>query len=54
MFHYKFNLKLPNFIWTGTKGCKKKYLINPQWLRNIKDKKYPFLELILFFKNKIY
>ncbi len=42
MFHYKFNLKLPNLVWTGTKGCKKKFLINPQWLRNIKDKKYPF------------
>ena len=22
MFHYKLNLKLPNFIWTGTKACK--------------------------------
>ena len=53
MFHYKFNLKLPNFIWTGTKGCKKKDLINPQWLRNIKDKKYPFYRLDTFFsKNK--
>ena len=44
MFHYKFNLKLPNFIWTGTRDVKK-YLINPQWLRNIKDRKYSFLEL---------
>ena len=42
MFYYKFNLKLPNFIWTGTKACKKKNLLSPQWLRNIKDKKYPF------------
>ena len=24
MFYYKFNLHLPNLIWTGTKGCKKK------------------------------
>ena len=24
MFYYKFNLKLPNLIWAGTKGCKKK------------------------------
>ena len=23
MFYYKFNLKLPNLIWTGTKACKK-------------------------------
>jgi len=45
MFYYKFNLKLPNLIWTGTKGCKKKDLITPQWLRNIKDKKYPLFRI---------
>ena len=38
MFYYKFNLKLPDLMWTGTKGCKKKYLKSPQWLRNIKNK----------------
>ena len=27
MFYYKFNLKLPNLEWTGTKACKKKNLI---------------------------
>ena len=53
MFYYKFNLKLPNISWTGTKGCKKKYLITPQWLRNIKDRKYPFFRLdTLFSKTK--
>ena len=26
IFYYKFNLKLPNLIWTGTKACKKKDL----------------------------
>ena len=26
MFYYKFNLKLPNMKWTGTKACKKKKL----------------------------
>jgi len=53
MFYYKFNLHLPNLIWTGTKGCKKKNLINPQWLRNIKDRKYSFFRLdTLFSKNK--
>ena len=40
MFYYKLNLKLPSLIWTGTKGCKKKNLKSPQWLRNVKDKKY--------------
>ena len=24
MFYYKFNLKLPNFNWVGTRSCKKK------------------------------
>ena len=53
MFYYKFNLRLPNLIWTGTKGCRKKDLINPQWLRNIKDRKYSFFRLDTFFsKNK--
>ena len=53
MFYYKFNLKLPNLIWAGTKACKKKNLISPQWLRNIKDKKYSFIRLdILFSKTK--
>ena len=45
MFYYKFNLKLPNLVWTGTKGCKKKDLITPQWLRNIKDKKYSLFRI---------
>ena len=30
MFYYKFNLHLPNLIWTGTKACRHKHLINPQ------------------------
>ena len=54
MFYYKFNLKLPNLIWTGTKACKKKYLKTPQWLRNIKDKKYPFYRLDTFFSKTKY
>jgi len=53
MFYYKFNLKLPNYNWVGTKSCKKKNFINAQWLRNIKDKNYPFYRLdLLFSKNK--
>ena len=54
MFYYKFNLRLPNLIWTGTKGCKKKDLINPQWLRNIKDKKYSILRVDTFFSKVKY
>ena len=52
MFYYKFNLKLPNFNWIGTKSCRKKYLKTPQWLRNIKDKKYPFYRFDTFFSDK--
>jgi len=51
MFYYKFNLKLPNLDWTGTKGCKKKFLKSPQWLRNVKDRKYPFFRLDTFFSD---
>ncbi len=51
MFYYKFNLKLPNLVWTGTKACKKENLISPQWLRNIKDRKYPFYRIDTFFSN---
>ncbi|MBD1174120.1 hypothetical protein IDH32_01875 [Pelagibacterales bacterium SAG-MED01] len=54
MFYYKFNLKLPNLIWTGTKACKKKYLETPQWLRNIKDKKFSFYRLDTIFSKTKY
>ena len=53
MFYYKFNLYLPNLLWTGTKACIKKHLISPQWLRNVKDHKYPFYRIdTIFSKNK--
>ena len=45
IFYYKLNRYLPNFTWYGTKGCKKKYLKSPQWLRNIKGKKFLFWRL---------
>ena len=54
MFYYKFNLNLPNFFWTGTKACKKKNLISPQWLRNIKDRKYNFFRFDAFFSKTKY
>ena len=53
MFYYKFNLRLPNLAWTGTKACKKKHLEKPQWLRNIKDRKYPAYRFdVIFSKTK--
>jgi len=54
MFYYKLNLKLPNFIWSGTKACQKKYLKSPQWLRNIKNKKYSYFRLDALFSEKKY
>tara|TARA_Y100001970_G_scaffold287687_1_gene412965 strand:+ start:4626 stop:5522 length:897 start_codon:yes stop_codon:yes gene_type:complete len=52
-FYYKFNLKLQSFDWYGSKACKKANLISPQWLRNIKSKKYPFWRFdTLFSKTK--
>ena len=52
-YYYKFNLKLEDLPWLGTKACKYKILKSPQWLRNIKDKKYPFWRLdVLFSDNK--
>ena len=54
MFYYKFNLHLPNLVWTGTKACRKKDLINPQWLRNIKDRKYSFFRIDTFFSKTKY
>ena len=59
IFYYKFNRYLINFKWFGTKACRKKDLQSPQWLRNIKNKKYPFWRIDTFFSknkyiNKIY
>mgnify|MGYP001468236969 CR=1 FL=1 len=52
MIYYKFNLMQPNMNWCGTRACKKKYLISPQWLRNIKDKSYPFWRFDTIFSKK--
>ena len=54
MFYYKFDLKLPNMVWSGTKGCRKKDLLSPQWLRNIKDKKYSLFRLDIIFSKMKY
>ena len=53
MFYYKFNLCSKTINWFGTRACKKRNLLNPQWLRNIKSRPYPLWRLDLFFsKNK--
>ena len=54
MFYYKFNLFYKELIWTGSKACTKKNLKSPQWLRNIKTKKYPLWRIDTLFSNKKY
>ena len=54
IFYYKFNLCLNTVNWIGTKVCKKKHLISPQWIRNIKDRVYPFWRLDTLFSNNKY
>tara|TARA_B100000035_G_scaffold284161_1_gene266902 strand:- start:2530 stop:3399 length:870 start_codon:yes stop_codon:yes gene_type:complete len=54
MFYYKLNLFYEDFIWQGTKGVKYKNFISPQWLRNVKGKKYPKWRLDTFFSKKKY
>ncbi len=42
-FDYKLNLlNMTEGDWYGSKACLKKNLISPQWLRDLKFKKYPF------------
>jgi len=53
IFYYKFNLLYPDVPWFGTRACRRKNFISPQWLRNVKHRKYPFWRLDTFFsKNK--
>ena len=54
MFYYKFNLLYENFEWFGSKAIKRKNFISPQWLRNIKSKKYPLWRFDTFFSKKKY
>ena len=52
-FYYKFNLFYDLMPWYGTKACKKKKLISLSWLKNLKNRKYPFWRLdTLFSKTK--
>jgi beta-1,4-mannosyl-glycoprotein beta-1,4-N-acetylglucosaminyltransferase len=54
MFYYKFNLLYNKFVWSGTKAVKKKKFISPQWLRNIKSKKYSGWRFDIIFSKKKY
>tara|TARA_Y100000590_G_scaffold368259_1_gene428813 strand:- start:85 stop:675 length:591 start_codon:yes stop_codon:yes gene_type:complete len=54
MFYYKFNLHYPNVPWFGSRACKKKNFLSPQWLRDLKHKKYPLWRFDIFFSKKKY
>ena len=40
--------------WCGSRMVKKKKLINPQWLRDIKDRNYPMWRIDTLFSKKKY
>jgi len=54
MMYYKFNLKLENFTWIGSRACKFKHLISPQWMRDIKSKRFSWWRFDTLFSEKKY
>ena len=54
VFYYKLNLELKKIHWIGSKAVRKKNLISPQWLRNIKDRIYSKWRLDIIFSKKKY
>jgi len=54
LLYYKFNLLYDLVPWYGSKAVKKKKLISLSWLRNLKNKKYPFWRLDTLFSDKKY
>ena len=51
LFYYKFNLNYENLTWFGSKACRKKKLKGMTWLRNLKNKPYPWWRLDVLFSN---
>ena len=52
-FYYKFNFHYDLMNWFGSKACRKKKLMSMPWLRNLKNKQYPFWRFdTLFSKTK--
>ena len=52
MFYYKLNLFYKELTWNGSRACIKDRLKSPQWLRNIKNKKYPYWRVDTILSNK--
>ena len=53
-YYYKFNLELKTLSWYGSRGCKKKDLIDFEWLRQIKPKQYKSWRIDTIFKKDKY
>jgi beta-1,4-mannosyl-glycoprotein beta-1,4-N-acetylglucosaminyltransferase len=54
MFYYKLNLYYEDYNWFGTKATKKSNFLSPQWIRNIKGKRYPAWRIDTWFSKKKY
>jgi len=48
-FYYKFNLLYEILPWFGSRACNKGNLKSFSWLKNIKNKKYPFWRIDSYF-----
>ena len=54
LYYYKFNLLCDRIKWYGTRAIKKKNLIDFEWLRQIKPKKYSFYRIDTLVKKDKY
>ena len=54
LYYYKFNLLCDRIKWYGTRAIKKKNLIDFEWLRQIKPKKYSFYRIDTLIKKDKY
>jgi len=54
MFFYKFNLLHQGISWHGSRACKKKHFISPQWLRDTKHKIYSSWRIDTLFSKMKY
>ena len=54
LFYFKFNLLCDRIFWYGTRAVRKKNLLNFEWLRQIKPKKYKFYRIDTIFKKDKY
>jgi len=50
-FYYKFNLLYEILPWFGSRACNKGNLKSFSWLKNIKNKKYPFWRIDAYFSQ---